>query len=75
MATVTLKYDARSAIFKNILNIAVLSGATIVSPKENERADVYQKLYGKRKNNKYTENEIFIANAKLNAAKSFEKYL
>ena len=35
----------------------------------------YQKMFGKRKDNEYTENEIFIFNSKLNAAKCFAKYL
>jgi len=35
----------------------------------------YQKMFGKRENNKYTENEIFIFNSKLNAGKCFAKYL
>ena len=36
---------------------------------------LYQKMFGKRKDNKYTENEIFLFNSKLNASKSFAKYL
>jgi hypothetical protein len=37
--------------------------------------DLYQKMFGKRENNKYTENEIFLVNSKLNASKAFAKYL
>ena len=36
---------------------------------------LYQKMFGVRKDNKYTENEIFIFNSKMNASKSFAKYL
>jgi len=43
---------------------------------ENEDVlKLYQKMFGKRKDNKYTENEIFLFNSKLNASKSFAKYL
>ena len=34
---------------------------------------LYQKMFGVRKDNKYTENEIFIFNSKVNASKSFAK--
>jgi len=37
--------------------------------------NAYQKMFGKRKDNKYTENEVFIFNSKLNASKTFAKYL
>ena len=36
---------------------------------------LYQKMFGVRKGNKYTENEVFIFNSRLNASKSFAKYL
>ncbi|GHT18572.1 hypothetical protein FACS189429_5300 [Bacteroidia bacterium] len=36
---------------------------------------LYQTMFGKRKDNKYSEKEIFLVNSKINAAKAFEKYL
>ena len=83
MQTITLKYDAQNAQIKNILDAAVSAGAVVVAPKKQvktviEGEDVlklYQKMFGKRKDNKYTENEIFLFNSKLNASKSFAKYL
>jgi len=48
---------------------------TITLQYEKDILGAYQKIFGKRKDNEYTENEIFIFNSKLNAAKSFAKYL
>jgi len=36
---------------------------------------LYQKMFGVRKDNKYTESEIFIFNSKMNASKTIAKYL
>jgi hypothetical protein len=79
MQTLTLQYDTNNALVKSILNSAVLAGAKIVeSKKEVQRdADVltaYQRILGKRKDNKYTDNEIFVFNSMLNAQKILEKY-
>ena len=83
MQTITLQYNERNFLINSILNTAVLAGAKIVESKDEKeflsaKDDVlaaYQKMFGKRKNNKYTENEIFIFNSKLNAAKNFSKYI
>ncbi|MCL2650459.1 MAG: hypothetical protein FWD60_05445 [Candidatus Azobacteroides sp.] len=83
MQTITLKYDAQNALITSMLDAAVLAGAVIVVPKKRTETSIedkdvlklYQKMFGKRKDNKYTENEIFLFNSKLNASKSFAKYL
>ena len=79
MQTLTLQYDTNNALIKSILNSAVLAGAKIVEPKKEVQGDAdvltaYQRLLGKRKSNKYTDNEIFIFNSMLNAQKILEKY-
>jgi len=61
MQTVTLKYETQKRVKTLIEDEGVLK--------------LYQKMFGKRKDNKYTENEIFLFNSKLNASKSFAKYL
>jgi len=83
MQTVTLQYREDNALMASILHTAILAGAKVIEPKKKEKisldnADVlsaYQKMFGKRKNNKYTETEIFIFNSKLNAANTLAKYL
>ena len=83
MQTITLKYDERNTLIKSILESAVLAGATLVEPKKQvdtlkvkeDALKAYQKMFGKRKDNKYTDNEIFIFNSKLRASKSFAKYV
>ena len=67
----------------SILHTAILAGAKVIESKKKEKilsgnTDVlsaYQKMFGERKNNKYTETEIFIFNSKLNAATTLAKYL
>ena len=83
MQTITLQYRESNALMASILQTAILAGAKVIEPTKKEKtlsgnADVlgaYQKMFGTRQDNKYTENEIFIFNSKLNAAKSFAKYL
>ena len=83
MQTVTLQYDTHSTLIRSIIDTAVLAGAKIIEPKKKSEnlsvngnvLSAYQKMFGKRKGNKYTENEIFIFNSKLNASKTFAKYL
>ena len=83
MQPITLQQNERNTLNNRVLNISTLDSAKIVEPKdENESLSAkdgvlaaYQKMFGKRKKNKYTENEIFIFNSKLNAAKNFSKYL
>jgi len=79
MQTLTIQYDTSNALIKSILNSAVLAGAKIVEPKKEAQgnADIlaaYQRLLGKRKNNKYADNEIFVFNSMLNTQKILEKY-
>ncbi|MDR1815020.1 MAG: hypothetical protein LBR18_09280 [Tannerella sp.] len=70
-------------MIKSIINTAVLAGAKVVEPKSkkeevivnNDVLEAYRKMFGERKNNKYTENEIFIFNSKLNASQAFAKYI
>ena len=83
MQTVTLQYRDDNTLMASILHTAVLAGAKVIEPKKKEKIlsdntdalSAYQKMFGKRKNNKYTENEIFIFNSKLNAANTLTKYL
>ncbi|MDR2234193.1 MAG: hypothetical protein LBE56_13860 [Tannerella sp.] len=48
--------------------------ATNQFPQKEEALDIYQKMFGKRKKNKYTDNEIFVYNAQRNLAKIMERY-
>ena len=48
---------------------------TMTLSSKDEVLAAYQKMFGKRKDNKYTDSEIFIFNSKLNAAQTFAKYL
>ena len=83
MQTVTLQYKEDNVLMASILHTAVLAGAKVIESPENgktvvDNADVlsaYQQMFGKRKNNEYTETEIFIFNSKLNAATTLAKYL
>jgi hypothetical protein len=83
MQTVTLQYNNSNTLIKSIINTAVLAGAKVVEPKSkkeevivnNDVLEAYRKMFGERKNNKYTENEIFIFNSKLNASQAFAKYI
>jgi len=83
MQTITLQYKESNALMVSILHTAILAGAKVIEPEKKEEvlfddADVlgaYQKMFGKRKNNKYTETEIFIFNSKLNSANTLAKYL
>jgi len=82
MQTIILQYDARNALIESILNSAILAGAKVVKHNKTKNevsgdADVlvaYQRMFGKRNNDKYTENEIFVFNSMLNAQKILERY-
>jgi hypothetical protein len=81
--TITLQYDVDNTILKKVFEIALSLGAVIAETplpeknlsKNDDVLSVYQNMYGKRKGNKYTENEMFVVNSKINSAKSFAKYL
>ena len=85
MQTVTLQYREDNTLMASILHTAILAGAKVkvIDPKKKdkillENTDVlsaYQEMFGKRKDNKYTETEVFIFNSKLNAANTLAKYL
>ena len=80
MAILTFEYNAHDPIINQMIDTLLCSGAKIIEPKEvsaepEEVLDAYQKMFGKRKDNKYTDNEIFIFNSKLNASRAFAKYL
>ena len=81
MATITLKYNARNSQINQMIETILHSGAKLVEPKKEKSIEkdevlkAYQKMFGIRKNNKYTDNEIFIFNSKLNASRAFAKYL
>jgi len=80
MATITLTYDARNSQIRQLIDVMLTAGAKIVENQEkmtSEKDEVlveYQKMFGKRKNNKYTENEIFVYNSQRNLAKILERY-
>lgn len=79
MQTLILQYDTKNALIKSILNSAVLAGAKIVEPEEQvqkntEILTAYQKILGKRKDNKYSDNEVFVFNSMLNMQKILNKY-
>jgi len=79
MQTITLQYREDNVLMASILHTAILAGAKVIEEKTlSDNADIlsaYQKMFGKRENNEYTENEIFIFNSKLNTANTFAKYL
>ena len=80
MATITFTYDAHNSLIKQLIDVMLTAGAKIVESQEknvSEKDEVlvaYQKMFGKRKNNKYTDNEIFVFNSQRNLAKILERY-
>jgi hypothetical protein len=80
MATVTLTYDARNTLIRQLIDVMLTAGAKIVGTQEkttSEKGEIlteYQRMFGKRKNNKYTYNEIFVYNSQRNLAKILEHY-
>ena len=81
MATLTLQYDAHSPLMKQLIEVFLTAGARIIESKEetmsqaNDFDIVARHLFGDRKNGEYTEKELFLINSKINASKSFAKYL
>jgi len=80
MATITLKYNARNVLIRQMIENILRSGAKIVEPKKeitSEKDEVlkaYQKMFGIRKDNKYTDNEIFVYNSQRNLVQILERY-
>jgi len=80
MATITLKYNARNAYINQMIKTILRSGAKLVEPKkeniseQDEVLKAYQKMFGIRKNNEYTDNEIFVYNSQRNLAQILERY-
>ena len=69
MATITLNYDARSQMLKQIISLAIMAGA---KPAEtNPITKQYERLFGKKK--KYTDNEVFVFNSMRNVQQILEK--
>ena len=69
MATITLSYNAHNAQISELLKTVISAGTTVidtnkkVATEENETLKAYQKMFGKRKNDKYTDNEVFVFNS------------
>ena len=80
MATITLHYNAQSSRINELIKDVISAGAKVidtskeVSTKENETLQAYQKMFGKRKDDKYTDNEVFVFNSMRNAASILERY-
>ena len=80
MATITLTYNARNTLIKQLIGAMLTAGAKIVGNKEKTAPEgdkilsEYQKLFGKREDNKYTDNEIFVYNSQRNLAQILERY-
>ena len=81
MATLTLQYDARNSLLNTLVNAMLQAGAKVVEPKKEKilsgNEDVlsaYEKMFGKRKDNKYTDNEIFVFNSMRNIQPILERH-
>ncbi|MCL2328851.1 MAG: hypothetical protein FWC39_10135 [Bacteroidetes bacterium] len=81
MTTLTIQYDARNSRLNTLIDEIIQAGARILEPRTKTLTEkdkvlaAYQKMFGKRRGNKYTDNEIFIFNSKLNAANTIAKYI
>ena len=81
MTTLTIQYDARNSRLNTLIDEIIQAGARILEPRTKTLTEkdkvlaAYQKMFGKRRGNKYTDNEIFIFNSKLNAAQTIAKYV
>ena len=80
MATITFNYNAHNSQINQLIEAIVSAGAKVVdtkktvSAKKNETLKTYQKMFGKRKDDKYTDNEIFVFNSMRNIASVLERY-
>ncbi|MDR0941223.1 MAG: hypothetical protein LBM68_03235 [Bacteroidales bacterium] len=81
MTTLTIQYDARNSQLNALIDEIIQAGAKILEPptetisEKDKVLKAYQKMFGKRRGNKYTEEEIFIFNSKLQAAQTIAKYV
>jgi hypothetical protein len=83
MQTTTRQCNTHNPFVQGVINPVGLTGATSTARENKEKnksvnstvLSAYQQMFGKRKGNKYTDNEIFIFNSKLNASKAIAKYL
>ena len=74
MATLTLKYNPRNSQINSLIEAIVSAGAQIVDTKETETLKAYQQMFGKRKNDEYTDNEVFVFNSMRGLAPILERY-
>ena len=80
MATIALNYNAHNSQINELIEAVTSAEATIidtnkkVATEENETLKAYQKMFGKRKDDKYTDNEVFVFNSMRNAASILERY-
>ena len=78
MSAISLRYDTHNTQLKSIPEVDIVSKELTHTKSLHANDDVlkmYQRMFGKRKDNKYTDKEIFLFNSKLNASKTFAKYL
>ena len=80
MATITLNYNAHNTQVSELIEAVTSAGAAVidtnkkVATEENETLKAYQKMFDKRKDDKYTDNEVFVFNSMRNAASILERY-
>jgi len=80
MATLTLNYNARNSLANQMANTTLCTCAKVVAPKREHVTDnkevlkAYQKMFGKRNDNKYSDNEIFVFNSQRNLSQILERY-
>jgi len=82
MATaMMIQYDNSIPLLSTLAQAMVQAGAKLIEPRTktisqpNDFDIVAQHLYGKRRNGKYTEKELFLINSKINAGRCFAKHL
>ena len=80
MATIALNYNAHNSQINELIEAVTSAEATIidtnkkVATEENETLKAYQKMFGKRKDDKCTDNEVLAFNSMRNAASILERY-
>ena len=71
MATITLEYNARNQMLKQIITLAIMAGAKPVGIVTDSIAKQYERMFGKKK--EYTDNEIFVFNSMRNVQQILER--